>query len=234
MRKSSVFLLGMLLSGNISPASGSAVDHPGHPHALRASHFSLTPEVSGDSLPIPSKEEFINAIFHTVVDSSFPKYYLSGQAYPCSFVKYDYDEWMQYALLETVPIELLNGLAKNSYYDRKPACWEQEKLTGARCISEEKADTLLNPAMGFTKGPLSRQNKKALNRRWELWFRLAPEERTVFHFSRPEFTNDGLYAILDMDERCDARQCGIGATCLFRNTGAGWKLVGKKINWGSK
>lgn len=184
-------------------------------------------------LPIPTKESFINAIFHTVVDSSFSGWYLCAQAYPCSFVKYDYDEWVKYALQEDVDISILNELAKKSYYDRKPAYWQRAQLTGARCIPEEKASILLDPAAGLPSDTTltDARQKKIRHRRWQHWSKLPPQDRTVFYFSRPLFTDDGRYAILDMDYRCDARQCGAGTTCLFRNTGSGWKLIGRRIRW---
>ena len=56
--------------------------------------------------PLPSPEEFVNAICHTVVDSSVSRYYLLAGADTCRFVRYDYDEWSKYHLLEPVPIRL--------------------------------------------------------------------------------------------------------------------------------
>jgi hypothetical protein len=201
---------------------------------------SLSAQVKGNppadsvALPIPGKESFINEVFRSIVDSSFSSYYLCEDAYPCSFVKYDYDEWFKYALFEMVPIGTLNELAKKSYYDRVPASWLPALLTAARCVSEKRAGTLLDPLAdlppdtALTKFRL----KKLKKRRWQAWSALPPGERTVFYFSRPLFTDDGHYALLDMDYRCDARQCGVGAVCLFRRTASGWKLIGKRVRWG--
>lgn len=187
-------------------------------------------------LGIPGKEAFIGAIFGTVVDSSFSSWYLCEKAYPCSFVKYDYDEWIKYALQETVPIYILNELAQKSYYDRKPENWRPDDLagTGARCISEEKATALLDPAGGLPSDTTltNARRQRIRHRIWQHWSALPAQDRTVFYFSRPLFTDDGQYAILDLDYRCDARQCGAGAVCLFRHTAAGWKLIGKRVRWG--
>lgn len=185
---------------------------------------------------IPSDEAFINQVFHTVVDSSFDRYYLDENARPCSFVKYDYDEWIKYDLQETVPIYTLNELAKNSYFDRKSCTWQQDQLLHASCIGRQKIDSILNPA-GDPRSDtsrLSRKQKKLIARKWAAWGRLPVSDRTVFYFSRPVFTDDGQYAILDMDYRCDNRQCGEGSVCLFRRAGAGWKLIGKRVRWSSK
>jgi hypothetical protein len=222
---------------------------------------------------IPTREEFINAIYPTVVDKSFSQYYLSDQAYPCSFVKYDYSEWVKYALQESVTIDILDDLARSSYYDRKPASWQADKLSKAICIDEAKCDSMLDPTgelwrshhggdgsvrgdsvAGATSGgnasggsgsggnassqlvkesQLSKESqKKIYKKEIKAWNRLPAAERTVFFFSRPLFTDDGRYAIIDLTYRCDGHLCGMGATCLFKQTAAGWKLIGRKVNWG--
>ena len=183
---------------------------------------------------IPSDEAFINQVFHTLVDSSFGRYYLFEKAGPCGFVRYDYDEWIKYDLQETVPVYILNELAKNSYFDRKSCSWQQDQLPNAICISEAKCDSILDPAPGLRSDTsrLSRKQKRAISRKWAAWARLPAAEHTVFYFSRPVFTDDGQYAILDMDYHCDDRQCGEGSTCLFRRTASGWKLIGKRVRWG--
>ena len=72
------------------------------------------------ALPIPSPEEFINTVFHTVVDTSFSHYYLVTGADTCRFVKYDYDEWTKYYLQEPVSFNILNELAEKAYLSRYP------------------------------------------------------------------------------------------------------------------
>jgi hypothetical protein len=183
---------------------------------------------------IPSREEFINQVSAILVDSSFSTYYLSVDAAPCSFVKYNYDEWIKYALQEDVPIYILNELAGKAYEDRLPCRWRQDSLTKARCIIEEQIGPRLDPAFDLRSDTVStsRKKQKAIRRRYTAWYRLPAEERTVFYFSRPAFTNDGQYAILDMSYRCDNRQCGEGSTCLFRRADSGWKLIGKRVRWG--
>ena len=183
-----------------------------------------------------SKEAFINQIFRTVVDSSFTTYLLLVNAYPCSFVKFEYDEWVKYTLREEVPIYVLNELAGKSFADRSPCSWQPDLLTHAICINEEKVDSVLDPdwlnpsSLNAAALKPGRPNPAAL----KAWLHLPPEQRIVFYFSRPLFTADGNYAILDMDYRCDNRLCGMGSTCLFRHTPTGWQLAGRKQNWGSR
>jgi hypothetical protein len=181
---------------------------------------------------IPSRESFVNAIVHTITDSSFSSYCLFEMADPCSFVKFDYEEWAKYALKEDVPIYTLNELAEKSYHDRKPAYWVQQALNGAICVSKTRADSMLNPLTGLDTS-LSKHSRQVQARRLlKKWSRLPLQQRIVFYFSRPLFTDDGQFAIIDLGYRCDSRLCGIGTTCLFRRTVAGWKLIGRKVNWG--
>jgi hypothetical protein len=192
------------------------------------------PDTQFPSSPIPSDEAFINQVVHTVVDSAAGQYYLCDQAGPCSFVQYDYDEWIMYDLQETVPIYTLNELAKNSYFDRKSCTWQQDQLVNASCISQEMSISLLDPVHGLQSDTtkLSARQKRIIARKWVAWSRLPVAAHTVYYFSRPVFTDDGQYAILDMDYHCDARQCGQGAICLFRQTASGWILIGKRVRWG--
>src|SRR5882762_1273636 len=90
----------------------------GHSITVRAQ----APEVHLSSAPaaFPSPEDFINAVFHTVVDTSFTHYYLIKGADTCRFVKYDYDEWTKYYLQESVPMPVLNELAEKAYLSRYP------------------------------------------------------------------------------------------------------------------
>jgi hypothetical protein len=155
---------------------------------------------------IYSREDFLNQVFRTVVDSSLSGYYLFAEAMPCSFVKYNYEEWAKYSLQEDVPVYRLNELAEKSYHDRDLASWRQDSLLKAICVGARASDSIL---------------------------RLPTGQQVVFYFSRPEFTDDGQYAIIDLAFHCGAH-CGRSATYLFRRSGAGqsaWKMIGRRLNW---
>jgi hypothetical protein len=172
------------------------------PHAFLLLFIAATACAQGP----PSKEDLLNAVFDHVADSSEslePKYYLAAEAAPCSFVKFDYDEWFKYALIETVPIGILNELAERSFHDRKRTAWQQGKLVKAICVGKDKEDSLLHALSG------------------------------IYYFSRPVFTDDNVYALFDMTYRCDTRECGFSYTCLFRKTAEGWRLAGKMLRWRS-
>jgi hypothetical protein len=166
---------------------------------------------SGPSSRIPSPEKFVNAIFPIAVDSTLPHYFLVTGADTCRFVKYDYDEWSKYHLAEPVPISILNELAEKVYLSRYPYFWKQDSLTQAICITRRQADSILylNPPEGD-----------------------GSPRHLVFSFSLPQFTDDGKYAVIDLNMVCGGR-CGVGTTCIFHLFPMGWKLVGQYTNWKS-
>jgi hypothetical protein len=157
----------------------------------------------------PSPERFINAIFPIVVDSTLPHYFLITGTDTCRFVKYDYDEWADHHLLEPVPISILNELAGKVYLSRHPYFWKQDSLTKAICITRRQADSILylNPPGGD-----------------------GTPNHLVFSFSLPQFTDDGKYAVIDLNLICGGA-CGVGTTYIFQFHQSGWKVVGEYTNW---
>jgi hypothetical protein len=159
--------------------------------------------------PLPSPEEFVDAICHTVVDSSVSRYYLLAGADTCRFVRYDYDEWAKYHLLEPVPVSILNELAEKVYLSRYPYFWKQPALPTATLITGRQADSLL-----YLNSPTGDGTTRHL----------------VFSFSLPQFTDDGQYAVIDLNMVCGGH-CGLGSTYIFHLTSKGWKMVGMYRNW---
>jgi hypothetical protein len=159
--------------------------------------------------PIPGPEKFVNAVFPTVVDSTNPHYFLVAGADTCRFVTYDYEEWAKYHLLEPVPISILNELAEKVYLFRDKYAWKQDSLIRAVCVSRHQADSILyfNPPNGD-----------------------GTTRHLIFSFSVPQFTDDGKYAVIDLNMVCGGR-CGLGATYIFRLTEKGWKMIGVYRNW---
>src|ERR1700691_4464737 len=127
---------------------------------------------AGAQTRFPSPERFINAVFPTVVDSTLPHYFLLIGTDTCRFVKYDYEEWSKYHLLELVPISVLNELAEKVYLSRIRYRWNQDSLNKAIFITRPQADSILylNPPGGDGK-----------------------PNHLVFSFSLPQFTDDGKY-----------------------------------------
>jgi hypothetical protein len=158
--------------------------------------------------PLPSPEHFINIAFSLLADSSRPHYFLVAGADTCRFVKYDYDE-LSKDLLEPVFISILNELAEKVYRSNLHYDWKKEFLTRAILITRRQADSILS---------------------------LVPPEGDPTHnhdilsFSLPQFTDDGKYAVIDLNTTCGGR-CGLGATCFFHLTTSGWRFIGMHINW---
>lgn len=164
-----------------------------------------------------SDEAFLNSILNLVMDNHNGYFYLCTTAAPCSFKHFDYDEWYTYALQEDVPVYILNELSHNAALDQIPYVWNEKCLSKAVCIDEDQAKSILSSSFKQA-GKTNRRDKPA---------------SLVYYCSRPVFTADGQYAIMDISMRCDDRQCGSGATVLFRQTGGTWHIAGRKIVWGN-
>jgi hypothetical protein len=180
-----------------------------------------------DIPPFPSPEVFLNAVFHTVVDPSFDHYYLITGTDTCRFVKYDYDEWIKYNLKEAVPFTTLNELSEKAYLSRYPYYWRQKLLEKAICITPKKADSLLFPER--YAGAAVRESSITPARETS---KTPLSEKLIFSFSLPQFTDDGKFAVIDLNSICGAN-CGLSLTCLFKQETSGWRLIGRHVNWSS-
>ncbi len=165
-----------------------------------------------------NREDFINAICSNVVDSGFTHYYLAEMAYPCSFKKFDYEEWYKYGLKQDIPFGSLTELSKQIWEDSSRYTWQQSKLQRAICVNEKRQKEILSARELIKSRHLKRKNAT---------------EGFVFFFSKPAFTNDQQYAVIDMGFRCDDHQCGMGATFLFKKENSHWILAGKRQIWGN-
>jgi hypothetical protein len=153
----------------------------------------------------PSREAFVNEVFAKYGDTTHSSYYLVMGADSCRFEKFDYDEWVKYYLVEKVPLTILNELAYKVHLAREPYYWQKDKLKKAVCITAARADSLLSPT--------------------------PDDARTVFSFSEPQFTDDGQYAVMDINFKF-CINCGGGYTFIYRHDReGGWLRIGIKENW---
>ena len=164
----------------------------------------------------PAPEQFINAVLPIVTGEANAKYCLDENAVACSFRKFDYDEWVKYGLVEPVPFYILNELAESCSKNPLPHQWKSDDLRGAICLGQKSADSLLSTWAHTLAKHKSR-----------------PPQNAIFFFSKPAFTKDGQYAVIDMGLRCDDRQCGMAATYIFRMENGQWRIVGRRMVWGS-
>ena len=189
---------------------------------------------------IPSKEAFLNEVFSQLTDSAVTttvagqpsfRYFLGTDARPCGFIKYNYDEWIKYNLKEVVPINVLDELAGKCYHDHPHASWDQDSLFGAVCVGSAQFDSIMNPIRSLPDGVWTKQQQRIARRRTKAWLKLPWQERTIYEVSKPEFTDDGRYAMIEMIVM--AGKLFVGEyTSLFRRTGPdGWKLIGRSTNW---
>jgi hypothetical protein len=178
---------------------------------------------------LPSPEEFLNAIASTVVDTSFDHYYLVAGTDSCRFEKYSYDEWIKYRLKEPLTFNTLNELSEKVYLSRYPYFWKQPHLQKAILVTRKQADSILG-----SHAPLPDNAPSRVKRKWRQNLKRLPAwQLNVCSFSLPQFTDDGQYAVIDLNVICGTA-CGKGLTCIYRLTATGeWKLVGQYANWSS-
>src|ERR1700744_2946927 len=111
---------------------------------------------------LPSPEEFLNAVFPTVVDSSFEHYYLVAGTDSCRFLKYSYDEWIKYYLKEPIAFNILNELSEKVYLSRYPYFWKQPHLQKAILVTRKQADSVLG-----SHAPLPANAPQNVKRKWK-------------------------------------------------------------------
>lgn len=178
----------------------------------------------------PAKEIFVNQVMNEIADSSFSAFFLLSTAAPCSFKRYQYDEWKKYGLKEDIPFLVLNELSEQCYHDSSRDNWISNKLNRAICVNDSQAKKILDPLYDEEGIHLSKRKIRHIMKSWSA----KPfNERLVFSFSKPAFTSDYRYAVMDVAYRCDDHGCGEGATYIFRNIGNGWEIAGKLISWTS-
>jgi hypothetical protein len=175
-----------------------------------------------------SNEDFVSKVSHLVLDSSFSKFYLSAEAAPGRFTRFDYGQLINYSLKEAVSIDILNELSRHVYEDTADLRWTPGNIPNAICIGADQIRSVLNPGWGlkYDRSLTDKQKEKSIKQFMKQWDKKPQEEKLVFFFSRPEFTNDHQYAVIDLDFRCDEHECGRLATYLFRKVADGWKTIG--------
>lgn len=176
--------------------------------------YSAGAQKTSTGADIPSPEEFVNAVYPTVVDTAFGHYYLVAGTDSCRFLKYNYDDWVKYYLKEPLSFQALNELSQKVYLSASlPYFWKERRLDKAICVTRKQADSILALNPVFAHKPTS--------------------ANIVYSFSLPQFTDNGEYAVIDMNMIC-GQVCGIGTTFIFRLTTTGqWKLIGQCVNWSS-
>jgi len=125
--------------------------------------------------------------------------YLIAGSDTCRFEKFDYDEWVKYHLQETVPLTTLNELAYKVHITKEPYYWQVDKLKKAICVTAGAADSILSQSSGAR----------------------------VYSISRPYFTDDGQYAVIDIN-LLDSPVSIHGFTLIFHRTQKGWLAIGSK------
>ncbi len=173
---------------------------------------------------IITKENFVNEMYHTIVDSSFRYYYLHANA-PAIYWHYEKNELMaKLAVYDSAKnpakSELLESLALYDSTIKQISGSILEELydkANADTITEHWDYTQLNKARKIS---LDIKNKMKLRDK----HLLLEEEKNIFFFSKPIFNKSKEYAIISMERYC-GNICAYRCIYLLRKITGKWKDV---------
>ncbi|HEX8548506.1 MAG TPA: hypothetical protein VF691_16205 [Cytophagaceae bacterium] len=184
-----------------------------------------------------TKEDFINAIHKTFVDSSFNNYLLFEES---SAIPLDRNgiARLHKELSQYIPDSTLQHLIDKAFSDTLAQKWDCTLINSARCISSDSTHHLLSGVFGVKINPKwskrrnRRESAKQLKIQREEFYGRTAQERQVYYFSRPIFDNTNEYAIISMSYVC-GNLCAYGCTFLFQKIKGEWRKVAKARCWES-
>jgi hypothetical protein len=127
----------------------------------------------------------------------------------------------------------MDELAARCYHDQESVDWRQDSLLNAVCVGPSNADSAAPAPAGPSPDKLTRQQRKAMRKQAKIMDRQPPGSRFIYGISKPEFTDDGQYAIIEVVFDCGPL-CASKSSFLFRRTGPDtWKMIGNCLDWQS-
>ena len=96
----------------------------------------------------------------------------------------------------------------------------------AQSIRQPAANILNNRSL------TEKEKKKAITQLTKEWQKKPLQEKIIFHFSKPVFTNDQQYAVMNIIFDCGP-ECVSGWTYLFIKNNNAWEIAGKIFGWQS-
>lgn len=149
------------------------------------------------------KEQFINSVYQTFVDSSFTQYYLTDD---CSRL------WLSSPKIKDdfapfCPDSIFQKIFLKSETDTLTETWQCHNLKNSKCIS-------LDLKYSFVRN------------------KTLPQEKKVYTFSKPIFSDNYEYAVIEMSYFCGPK-CAYGCTFLFKKINSRWQKVAETNCWAS-
>lgn len=147
------------------------------------------------------KEQFINSVYLTFVDSSFTQYYLTDNCskliLSSAKIKVDFAHFC--------PDSIFQQIYLKSEVDTLTETWQCNNLTKSKCISSDLVYTFV-------------QDKTLL------------QEKKVYTFSKPIFSDNCEYAVIEMSYFCGPK-CAYGCTVLFKKVNGRWTKLTETNCW---
>lgn len=177
------------------------------------------------------KEAFVNEVFRNFVASSFSYYYLDSSADNINFYRIHYREQIKKSILRIVPEEYLNDIFMKMEMDTNLLYWDYNLLKNARKALNEDDILQLFTTVRYSKNYRSKRKRekiavKQIEYQRKVHNAKPIQERQIYHFSRPIFSKDDQYAIINFSVVCGST-CGGGCLYVFKKISGKWLFVEK-------
>lgn len=160
-----------------------------------------------------TKEEFLNKITPSVIDTSIDNYFLFSQTETLDYNR-KLDPDIKRELLKVLSEATATDILNNLHSDTVPMLWNQNLLLNASLVNAGKADTLSGNIV-FNYTGLNKRQQKKLNKD------LNAKRSRVYYFSRPIFDRTKQFALIQMRYACGTA-CGNGCLYIFKSDHGRW------------
>jgi hypothetical protein len=154
-----------------------------------------------------TREQFVNAVRHVIVNNPDAGYYLLHDCRPLSLHGSDVVPGRALNSGKFLPDSVIYQLNTYAASDTSAATWNCGALVHVRCISRDSIRFIIDPANG-----------------------LRGQDHTVYTFSRPVFDNKREYAMIRMSYIC-GNLCGKGCLYIFKKENGIWRYLAESDCW---
>ena len=175
------------------------------------------------------KEDFVNQIYKVSVDTSFPYYQLSNEAYRLNRNALDLSRHL-------IPDSILKEIIYNYSLDTLQQFWDIEELVKAKGVDKDSigiitgSTTRIYSLNSWSKKRKLKEERKQIQQQNEQREKMTLYDKRVYFFSRPVFDKAKRYAIITMSYGCGLT-CGYGCSYIFKIVDNKWKMVSTAQCW---
>ena len=168
------------------------------------------------------KENFVNQVYLKLVDTSYPYYLLSEQAYKLNR--------SDLIFKNNIPDSVKSEIEQNYLLDTTKYNWNYDKLSKAKKVNQDSIGIISGSTLrifslnSWSKRKRKKEEAKQLEFRSKQREKMKPYDKRVYFFSNPVFDKNKRFAIIKMSYGCGFT-CGYGCTYLFELIDNKWTLI---------